>query len=425
MIAPEMFDFKDSGDGKTLNRPHGAARLGFIWGAWTLVGFFFASQIYFFFINTERAMPFWKALAWQLVAVYIFALSTPPVLWLARRYRMGRHNWRRNLLAHALAGIIFSAAWAAFHIALDFFVDGRLGTLTASRLLRNVFVNLDRELLVYCIIVLLSHASNYYQRYREGELRASQAQLQALKMQLHPHFLFNSLHSISALIHTDPDAADRMIARLGDFLRMTLDSSAVQEVPLQQELDFLNCYLDIERIRFQDRLTTRLDVDPQTLGCRVPNLILQPLVENAIRHGIAPRAAPGHVEVTAERRERVLRLQVRDNGPGLPPQGSETKQPEGGLGLSNTRARLTQLYGDQYSFDLSNDPRGGTIATLEIPFQLDGVEPLSPPHASLRRTGYVPPPNAEAAKALGAQATAKDWSHAEGDDAWPHLQPQP
>src|SRR5688500_6358034 len=188
------------------------------------------------------------------------------------------------------------------HIDLDLWISGMLGTLTGRKLGRMTFTMLDRELLVYCIIVLLSHASNYYQRYREGELRASQAQLQALKMQLHPHFLFNSLHSISALVHTDPEAADRMIARLGDFLRMTLENSAVQEVSLRQELEFLNCYLDIERIRFRDRLTTRLDVDPQTLSCRVPNLILQPLVENAIRHGVAPRSAPGHVEVRAERR---------------------------------------------------------------------------------------------------------------------------
>jgi signal transduction histidine kinase len=421
-----MFDFNHLDDGKKLDHPHGAARLGFIWGVWTLVGFFFASQLYFYFANTERHLPLWKALAWQLIAVYIFALSTPPVLWLARRYRIGRRNWRRNLLMHAVAGVLISAVWAACHIALDFAVDGKMGILTAPRLLRSVFVNLDKELLVYCIIVLLSHASSYYQRYREGELRASQAQLQALKMQLHPHFLFNSLHSISALVHTDPEAADRMIARLGDFLRMTLENSAVQEVPLQQELDFLNCYLDIERIRFQDRLTTGLDVDPQTLGCRVPNLILQPLVENAIRHGIAPRAAPGHVEIRAERRERVLRIQVRDNGPGLPAQHTEHRTPEGGLGLSNTRARLSQLYGDEYSLDLSNAPQGGTVVTLEVPFNLNAVEPLSPPHTSLSSSAaHAPLPSDDKSTAPGGPDMPNAWKRPEGEEAWTHLQPQP
>ena len=214
---------------------------------------------------------------------------------------------------------------------------------------------------------------DYYQRYREGELRASQAQLQALKMQLHPHFLFNALHSISALVHSDPDAADKMIARLGDFLRLTLDSAAAQEVPLRQEIEFLNCYLEIERIRFQDRLTTRLEVDPQVLNCRVPNLILQPIVENAIRHGVSQRAAHGHVEVRAYRAGQCLRLEVRDNGRGLPDDGAAavhtTQSGSGGVGLSNTRARLQQLYGGAYRFDIANAPTGGAVVTLEIPLQ--------------------------------------------------------
>src|SRR5256885_1287998 len=178
---------------------------------------------------------------------------------------------------------------------------------------------------------LASHAAVYYQRYREGELRASQAQLQALKMQLHPHFLFNALHAISALVHRDPEAADKMIARLGDFLRLTLDASATQEVPLRRELEFLNCYLEIERVRFNDRLTTSLEVDPRVLDCRVPNLILQPLVENAIRHGVSQRAAPGHVRVRAERRGDALLLQVSDNGAGLSTAAPTRRATKGGV----------------------------------------------------------------------------------------------
>src|SRR5207248_259251 len=216
---------------------------------------------------------------------------------------------------------------------------GESRLLVPFNLARNVFVMLDKELLVYCIIVLISHAAVYYQRYREGELRASQAQLQALKMQLHPHFLFNTLHSISALVHRDPEAADKMIARLGDFLRLTLDASATQEVPLRRELEFLNCYLDIERVRFSDRLTTSIEVDPRVLDCRVPNLILQPLVENAIRHGVSQRTAPGHVRVSAERLGDALRLEVSDNGSGLSQQPPARPAGSGGVGLSNTRAR--------------------------------------------------------------------------------------
>jgi LytS/YehU family sensor histidine kinase len=313
-------------------------------------------------------VPLWRALAWQMTATLVFALSTPMVLWLARRYPFERAAWKRALAVHLLAGTVISAVWAACHIFLDFAFGSGLQNLDPSNLPRIIFFNLDKELLVYWIIVVISHAVDYYQRYREGELRASQAQLQALKMQLHPHFLFNALHSVSALVHSDPDAADKMIARLGDFLRLTLDTAAAQEVPLRQEIEFLNCYLEIERIRFRDRLTTSIEVDPQALECRVPNLVLQPIVENAIRHGVAPRSAPGRVEVRAERKGASLWLQVKDNGRGLP-EGGACATKGGGVGLSNTRARLQQLYGGAYSFEIENDPEGGAIVTLELPFR--------------------------------------------------------
>jgi signal transduction histidine kinase len=372
----KFFD-DDAETGGGVWRQRGA-RLAFIWGVWTLVGFFFASQIYVYFARTEHPTSLAKSLAWQMLAVYLFAVSTPLVLWLARRFRIERSNWRRRLLAHFLVGTAIAAAWSACHVVLDTAFDTGVSKLTLAYLARRTFFNLDKELLVYWIIVLISHAVDYYQRFREGELRASQAQLQALKMQLHPHFLFNALHSISALVHTNPDAADKMIARLGDFLRLTLDASATQEVTLRQELEFLNCYLEIERIRFHDRLTTRLDVDPQTLNCRVPNLILQPVVENAIRHGVAPRSAPGHVEVSAERCGSMLRLRVRDNGPGLPTGAAQDRRAsKGGVGLANIRARLNQLYGAAHRLELTNDPQGGAVFTLEIPFLGRDSEPES------------------------------------------------
>jgi sensor histidine kinase YesM len=199
----------------------------------------------------------------------------------------------------------------------------------------------------------------------EGQL--SQAQLQALKMQLHPHFLFNTLHSISALLNKDKEAARQMIARLGDFLRLTLENSGAQEVTLQQEIEFLVCYLEIQRIRFQDRLTTSLDVEAEALDAQVPNLILQPIVENAIRHGISQRSTPGRIEIQAKHRNGVLRIQVRDNGPGLPVNRSHEKLFQKGLGLANTQTRLERLYGGEHRFELTNDPAGGLIVTLEIP----------------------------------------------------------
>ena len=361
-----MFHFLDDGGGAEGRGRQRAVKLGFIWGVWTLVGVFFASQIYFYFAQTERAVAFSKALAWQLSAVYLFALLTPLVLWLARRFRLGRLNWSRSVIVHVVAGTAISAVWSVGHVILDTWFSGDMGRLTPAILARRTFVNIDKELLVYWIIVLISHAANYYQRYREGELRASQAQLQALKMQLHPHFLFNALHSVSSLVYQDPEAADRMITRIGDFLRLTLDTAATQEVELQQELEFLNCYLEIERIRFRDRLTTEVQVDARALTCQVPNLILQPLVENAIRHGIAPRSAPGRIEISAARVGDTLRLQVKDNGPGLC--ALQSFGPTvGGLGLANTRARLEHLYGTAYRFEMADAPTGGLVVLLEIP----------------------------------------------------------
>jgi LytS/YehU family sensor histidine kinase len=227
--------------------------------------------------------------------------------------------------------------------------------------------------MTYWVIVLSSHTFNYYRSFRRGELNAAQlrtqlaqAQLEALKMQLQPHFLFNTLHSISALLNKDVEGARTMITRLGDFLRLTLENSGAQEVPLQQEIEFLNGYLEIERIRFQDRLTTNVDIDPAVLDVRVPNLILQPIVENAMRHAVATNPKAGRIEIVATARNGMLRIEVRDNGPGLPlaPATSALKH---GVGLANTRARLERLYGSNHRFELANRPAGGFIVTLEIP----------------------------------------------------------
>ena len=354
--------------------PNWLAWMGFIFLVWTLVGFFFASQIYLFFINTAHAISFNRALVWQLIAVYLMALVTPLVLWLARRFRIERHNWLHSLLAHGLAGTLLGAFTSAGHVLIDSWFMGGLAQTTIDKLLRSTFGNLDKEIIIYWLIVLMSHAFNYYQRYRESELSKSlltaqlaEAQLRALKMQLHPHFLFNTLHSISSLLGKDTETAREMIACLGDFLRMTLDNSGAQQVTLREELEFLRCYLDIEMIRFSDRLSVQINVDPQALNYQVPNLILQPIVENAILHGIAPRSVPGKIEVGAWRRDGMLRLSVRDNGGGLESGTHLGGQSKGGVGLTNTRERLSQLYGNEHCFELLNDPQGGLIVTMDIP----------------------------------------------------------
>ena len=229
------------------------------------------------------------------------------------------------------------------------------------------------NLLIYWVVVSVSHAFDYYRKYQEREVRASelekhlaQAKLQALQMQLNPHFLFNTLHAISSLMHKDVEAADRMIARLSELLRAALESTDTQEVTLQEELDFLGRYLEIEQTRFGNRLTVRMAIAPETRCAQVPNLVLQPLVENAIRHGIEPHAKPGEIELRARRDDGRLVLQVQDNGAGLPAH----RPPEEGVGLSNTRARLQQLYGHAHQLEFSNVPEGGLLVSVTIPWRL-------------------------------------------------------
>jgi two-component sensor histidine kinase len=225
---------------------------------------------------------------------------------------------------------------------------------------------------VYWIVVSIVHALSYYRRSQERERKAielenrlTQARLEVLRMQLHPHFLFNTLHAISTLVHKDPKAADEMITNLSELLRATLDSSDQQEIPLRQELDLLDRYLEIQQVRFGQRLQIEKQIDTSALDAVVPTLILQPLVENAIKHGIEPRPGPGRILIRAQKNDRALHLSIRDNGNGLQP---APNKPEG-IGLANTRARLQELYGSQARLLLNSGSDGGCSVELEMPYR--------------------------------------------------------
>ncbi len=215
-------------------------------------------------------------------------------------------------------------------------------------------------------------SSRYSQATRESEqlqTRLAQAQLQALRLQLNPHFLFNTLNAITALVHTDPHAAERMIMGLSELLRISLGSVGEQEVPLSRELEVLEHYLDIQQVRFADRLQVQYAVAPETERALVPNLLLQPLVENAIKHGIAPRAASGRIVIVARRNNGALLLEVSDDGTG-----SSNGTPTGeGVGLRNSRERLRSLYGDDHRFDAAPQPAGGYRVVIELPFHTTPV----------------------------------------------------
>jgi len=348
------------------------SRFVFLLGAATLLGLLFGSRTFVLYsFYPDRRTTLGEALLPSLTDWYVWALLVPAMFWLVRRWPIEGSGWHRRLAVHALAGVILGAAkWG-----LDLGVTRAAPWMSAMPIVLPAFIfQFYANFITYWVIVAVAHALDYSRRYRERELRASQlearlaqVQLQVLRMQLQPHFLFNTLHAISTLMHRDPEAADRMLVQLSDLLRLTIDKIGVQEVTLKEELDFLRSYLEIEEMRFQDRLAVTISAEPETLGARVPNLILQPLVENAIRHGVAPRAAPGRVDVKAERADDRLRLSVEDDGPGL----SDANADERGMGLANVTARLQQLYGTAHELRLTNRPQGGLRVTLTIPFEVE------------------------------------------------------
>jgi sensor histidine kinase YesM len=343
---------------------------------WTLVWLFFSQRLYYAYQMSEHPITWGQALTWSFLDWSLWAALSPLIFRWSRRWGLVRANRVRNFLRHFGLSVLLAtlhtlvygtAVWIAKPVPQE-----NLSIPTFAKLL--LMGKFHIGVITYWVLVLLRYSLDYYRRYRREELRVSrietqlaQAELQALRMQVHPHFLFNTLNAISALMHRDVEAAERMLARLSDFLRLTLETNGLQEVSLRQELDFLRRYLEIEQTRFADRLRVEMNIDPGTLDARVPNLILQPLVENAIRHGIAPSSSAGTVAIAAHRENGTLRLEVRDDGPGLP-EGSPVPHREG-VGLSNTRARLHQLYGNASRLDLTNARSGGLIVSVDIPFR--------------------------------------------------------
>jgi two-component sensor histidine kinase len=284
------------------------------------------------------------------------------------------------------AAAVACMAFGCYGALVTFFlVTGRLPTVmnpvTASQAAGVSPLDEGAKLLLLAMAgAIATYATNWQERLATSfsrateereqlEARLARAQLQSLRLQLHPHFLFNTLNTINALIGTDRHAAERVISGLSELLRMSLSSASEQEVTLAKELELLAHYIEIQQIRFQDRLTVNFRIDPDARYALVPNLMLQPLVENAIRHGIAPRAAPGHVVVTAARHGNRLELSVVDDGVGE----RASRDHRDGVGLGNTRARLLSLYGSEHRFEAGGAPVGGFTVHIEIPYRTDGA----------------------------------------------------
>lgn len=321
----------------------------------------------------HRVSDGWDTVLGELIFSYIWLCLTPLAIGLSKSFRIEGGQRFKSLTVHFLACIVF----LLFQVLLFTIVSIPFGWYLQirpfwSRYFLLVLNFTPSNVMFYWGIIVIEHALDYYRKLQDRELRASQleaqlaqSQLQVLKMQLHPHFLFNTLNAISALIRESPDEADEMVSRLGDLLRLTLETSGVQEVPFKKELEFLKHYLDIEQTRFQDRLKVEMTIEPATLDGLVPSMILQPLVENSVRHGVAPRPEGGCIKITAWLHHSLLRLEVEDDGPGL---SADTPVKER-VGLTNTRARVRNLYGDEHGLNLRHAAGGGLIASLSIPFR--------------------------------------------------------
>jgi signal transduction histidine kinase len=356
----------------------------------TLLGLFSTAQGYRLTILNPRMKPEYVAvlplLALNLTLWYVPAALTRPIFWLSSRFRLDSIRWLRAVAMHALSAMVFSvihfAAMLAVRLALwPDLMDRPLPAFLAWAQ-SSYLTNLDWALMTYAAIVGLSYALAYYRESQARALKAAnlearlmEARLKTLEAELHPHFLFNTLHAISTLVHTNPEAADRMISRLSDLLRLTFDRSGAAEIPLKEELEFLQKYLEIEQIRFQDRLSVDFDIDPEALDTEVPRMILQPLVENAIKHGISPRSGDGLVRISAKREDQGIAIEVRDNGVGL--NTHARARFNDGVGLSNTRARLECLYGGAHRLDFAEGESGLAVRML-IPMHRAAAEGVLP-----------------------------------------------
>jgi two-component system, LytTR family, sensor kinase len=356
-------------------------RFGIVFASWSLLAIFLAVNRALYRITVGRPTEFVHFLSMVLLDYWIWVALTLLIFYFSQRFQFTRTTWVRSTIVHCgccvLITFLHEVGSHVLRLPLQI-PEGFQGSPFKLRIVASLY----EDLWMYWSIVVVWSLFEYYQRYRERDIRATRlseqlarAELQGLRSQLHPHFLFNTLNSIAALLHRDVDAADDMIADLGYLLRVYLAGETEQEISLDRELQLLNTYIRIQQRRFQDRLSWSTDLEEGLLHAAVPPLLLQPLVENAILHGIAPRSSPGWARVTVRKEESNLLIEVADNGVGLGANYTE------GLGLSNTRSRLKQLYGDKHSFVLRGD-NAGVIITITLPLRVVCAEKIDRYQAS-------------------------------------------
>lgn len=384
--------------GDLLLNPTRGSRSWLIWAlsfsVWSVVAFAAGVTVYRLSRATSSPMAFTSSLGIEFCQILTYAPLTPFAFAFALRYPIRRNNWIRLSLMYMTVGLVFTAVHVALQSMTPFgYWDpgdkewrsviwnphthalGVQWSVLPEQFLTSLFNDIGST---FVPIALVAHIVCYNRTLRDRELHAAQlegrlakARLQALKSQLQPHFLFNTMHSISALMLIDPKAADRMMTRLGDLLRMSLESAGTQITTLSREIEFVNCYLEIEKVRFAERLHVTLDISPETLDASVPHLLLQPLVDNAVKHGISRLPDGGEIKIVAKAQAKQLQIEILDNGPGV---SDKPGLPSSGLGLRITRERLESLYGQAQRLDLLRLSEGGTMARVCIPLRTQRPE---------------------------------------------------
>lgn len=346
---------------------------------WSLIILVFTAIPFFNGRNEGRTTPFTFILTDNIYRYGLWWLFSFLVFWLTKRLDFqSKTHYLRNFGLHTLSAILFSSVHFIIYGTITWFAYRQFNEPSGGiwQFLRNTFLgNQYLGLLIYSLIVFASQAYLRNQKFAEEQQKAAalqaqlvQSQLQALKMQLQPHFLFNTLNSISSLVLKNPAQAQTMIAKLGDFLRLTLDFNENQMVLLSEELRFLRSYLEIEQIRFSEKLQVIFDVNDEVINAVVPHLTLQPIAENSVKHGISQLTAGGKIEIIAEKVEDKLRLQVKDNGPGKTFSAEKNQ-----TGLANIKARLKHLYGENFNFEMNSETGKGMTVTITIPLSFDFV----------------------------------------------------
>jgi two-component system LytT family sensor kinase len=335
--------------------------------------FFFSLAIYYGRLNAADGPDPRSTFLFHFARFFPLAVLTPVIFALGRRWPLFGPKWKTRLMFHLGTGVVFSA----LHLCMTYGLMElglAMGWITFHLLTFRdaAIIFYHYNFLFYWIILFLGFMIEYRRKYRERELRASrleaqlaQANLKVLKMQVHPHFLYNTLHAISTLVYENPEAAELTIIRLSELLRLTLEHKGDQEIAVSEEMEYLGLYLEIMKTRFAERFNVSLEVDPDALRARIPAFLLQPLVENAIQHAVLPREEGGRVVVRAGRHQSILVLDIEDNGPGFTAEPAAVGK---GFGLAYTEERLRCAYGEGYGLKLTNRAEGGAHVRVEIPF---------------------------------------------------------